>query len=88
MNDTPPTYTRLEAMAALGIKSPSTFHHLRRKYPQAFMVVRQGLGRTHLTLYDKATLDQFIVWRQLSKTFSAIINDPLAIFLPKKGKQS
>jgi hypothetical protein len=72
-------------MAALGIASPSAFHHLRKKYPQAFVVIKQGYGRGNQTLYDKKALDEFILWRQMSKMFSAVIDDPLAI-LTKKGK--
>jgi hypothetical protein len=79
------TYTRFEAMQALGITSPNAFHSLRRRYPQAFIVVHQGKGKGDLTLYDKAVLDKFIMWRSLTKMFDAIINDPLGIIL-KKGK--
>ncbi len=74
MNTNALTYTIDEAMAALGIKSPSTFHHLRNKYPSAFMVIKQGNGRGNLTLYDKPALDQFI---QLRNTLKSL-----------KGKQS
>lgn len=81
------TYTRPQAMQALGIVSPSAFHHLRKKYPSAFVVVQQGYGRGKLTLYDKAALDKFIEWRQVAKMYESIINDPLSIFF-KKGKQS
>lgn len=79
-------YTRIEAMQALGIESPNAFHSLRRRYPQAFVVVHKGTGKGNPTLYDKQTLDQFIMWRDLSKMFKAVTDDPLAIILPKKGK--
>jgi hypothetical protein len=67
MNTETPTYTRSQAMTALGIKSPSTFHHLRRKYPQAFVIIKQGYGRSSLTLYDRQALDNFIQWRNQYK---------------------
>jgi hypothetical protein len=81
------TYTRLEAMQALGISSPNAFHSLRRRYPQAFIVTHKGAGKGDPTLYDKETLDQFIMWRDLNKMFKAVTDDPLAIIL-KKGKKS
>ena len=59
------TYTRPEAMQVLGITSASAFHHLRRQYPQAFVVVQPGHGRSHPTLYDKASIDQFATWRTM-----------------------
>lgn len=69
MNTDTPTYTRSQAMTALGISSPSTFHHLRNKYPQAFVVVQQGQpGRGNQTLYNKAILDQFIQARTFLKS--------------------
>jgi len=68
------TYTRQQAMKALDITTPSTFHYLRHKYPQAFVVIKQGNGRTNYTLYDKSALDQFIQARNLFKSL--------------KGKQS
>jgi hypothetical protein len=58
------TYTRNEAMTALGIKSRSAFHHLKRKYPTAFVIVNQGTDRGNPTLYDKEALDRFIQWRK------------------------
>jgi hypothetical protein len=63
MTSNKPTYTRTQAMSALGIKSASTFHHLRNKYPRAFIVIHKGMGRNNPTLYDKTTLDQFVQWR-------------------------
>jgi hypothetical protein len=73
-------------MEALGISSPNAFHHLRRTYPKAFKVVHQGTGKGDLTLYDKKALDEFIFWRQMSEMFKAAADDPLAIFINKKGK--
>jgi hypothetical protein len=56
-------YTRQEAMDRLGLRSVNSFLQLERKYPYAFVVVKQGLNRKvgydkHLR-YDKATLDRF-----------------------------
>jgi len=85
MDNQSPTYTRIEAMQALGITSPNAFHSLRRRYPQAFKVVHPGKGKGDPTLYDKEALNQFIVWRDLNKLFKSVTDDPLAIFL-KKGK--
>jgi hypothetical protein len=82
------TYTRPEAMQALGISSPNAFHSLRRRYPNAFKVVHQGTSKKDLTLYDKKALDEFIAWRQVSRSFDAALNDPLGFILNKKGKQS
>ena len=79
------TYTRPEAMQVLGISSSNAFHSLRRRYPQAFKVVHQGKGKGDPTLYDKETLNQFVMWRDLNKMFQAVTDDPLAITL-KKGK--
>jgi hypothetical protein len=62
-----PTYTRTQAMAALGITTSSTFHHLRHKYPQAFVVIQPGYGRGNPTLYDKPAIDKFIEWRNQYK---------------------
>jgi hypothetical protein len=96
MNTQSSTYTRDQAMAALGITSPSAFHHLRRKYPGGFVVVKQGNGRTNFTLYDKTALDKFIAWRKvrkLTQTYSPgkhpawyIVDDLHK--KPKKGNQS
>jgi hypothetical protein len=69
MNANKPTYTRSQAMSALGIKSASTFHHLRNKYPEAFVVLQEGMGRNHPTLYDKNAVDKFIEWRKLLKNY-------------------
>ncbi|HET8671150.1 MAG TPA: hypothetical protein VFM05_11140 [Candidatus Saccharimonadales bacterium] len=54
MND---TYDRKEAMARVGFTSPNAFFQLERKYPEAFVVTKRGLGTD--IRYDKATLDQF-----------------------------
>jgi hypothetical protein len=68
----PLTYTRPEAMKLLGLKqtnSSSSFHYLRSKYPDAFVVVHQGKGKNDLTLYDKQALDKFIEWRNAKKEY-------------------
>jgi hypothetical protein len=62
------TYTRNQAMEALGINSPNSFHYLRRTYPSAFVVVRQGTSTSNPTLYDKQALDKFIQWRKEYKS--------------------
>jgi hypothetical protein len=62
------TYTVKEAMDRLGLKSKSTFLRLERKYPQAFVVVKQTKGlqqkKGKLIHYDKATLDRFAETRE------------------------
>jgi hypothetical protein len=67
MDNNAPTYTRSQAMDVLGITTPSTFHYLRHKYPQAFVVIKEGKGRSRFTLYDKAAIDKFIDWRNQYK---------------------
>jgi hypothetical protein len=69
MNKNPPTYTRHEAMAVLGITSGNAFHSLRRNYPKAFVVIHQGTGKGDVTLYDKDALDKFIQWRNTRKVY-------------------
>ena len=65
------TYTVKEAMDRLGLKSKSTFLRLERKYPHAFVVVKQTKGlkqkKGELIHYDKATLDMFAEQREQSK---------------------
>ena len=64
------TYTLKEAMDRLGIKGRSTFLRLERKYPQAFVIVKQTKGAkqkqgTNMHIhYDKATLDRFAETRE------------------------
>jgi hypothetical protein len=64
MNDGTPTYTRSQAMEALGIISPSAFHHLRRRYPRFFVVVKAGMGRNNPTLYHRELIDRFVELRK------------------------
>jgi hypothetical protein len=54
-------------MQALGIINRSTLHGLRSRYPQAFVVVKEGSGRSSQTTYDKQALDKFIEWRNQYK---------------------
>jgi hypothetical protein len=63
------TYTRVEAMKILGITSPTAFHHLRRTYPQAFVVVHKGVSKGDPTLYDKQAIDDFAKWRKVRKEY-------------------
>jgi len=58
------TYTRTQATAALGLKSRSAFHYLRRRYPKYFITTNQGTGKGNVTLYDKALIDKFIDLRK------------------------
>ncbi len=70
MSEQVTTYTTAQAMSALGIKSRSAFHYLRRQYPQVFTIVKLGSGRSIQTLYNKATIDQFASWRNQYKGVS------------------
>jgi hypothetical protein len=65
-----PTYTQKEAWKLLGINSPGAFWNLRRRYPNAFVIVQQGTGKGNPTLYDKQALDKFIAWRDSKKAFA------------------
>jgi hypothetical protein len=58
-------------MIALGVTSPSAFHHLRKKYATAFVVIKQGYGRGNPTLYDKQSIDKFIEWRNNRKVYQS-----------------
>jgi hypothetical protein len=65
------TYTVKEAMERLGLKSINTFLRLERKYPQAFVVVKQTKSLTQKKgkriHYDKASLDRFAEKREYVK---------------------
>ena len=54
------TYTHQQAMVLLRLISHNAFFQLRRKYPEAFVVVSKGAGKSPVTLYDKAALDRFV----------------------------
>ena len=52
------TYTRLQAMERLGLKSANAFFQLARKYPDAFVIMKQGKGVDDIR-YHKITLNRF-----------------------------
>jgi hypothetical protein len=54
------SYTSKEAMDKLHLTSRSVFRHLKRKYPQAFLVRQEERVPTYPVLYDKQALDRFI----------------------------
>jgi hypothetical protein len=53
-------YTNKQAMAKLDLTSRSAFYHMKRKFPQAFVVVDQSTENSKVTLYDRQTLDKFV----------------------------
>lgn len=53
-------YTNKQAMAKLDLTSRSAFYHMKRKFPQAFVVVNQSPESGNVTLYDKPALDKFV----------------------------
>lgn len=53
-------YTNKQAMAKLDLTSRSAFYHMKRKFPQAFVVVNQSTNSGNATLYDKQALDKFV----------------------------
>lgn len=59
------TYTLQEAMARLGFKSANAFFQLARKHPDAFVIIKRGLGRDNR--YHKGNLDRFAESRELFK---------------------
>jgi hypothetical protein len=61
MSDT--YYTRDEAMKLLGLRSTNSFHHLRRKYPEAFVNVNITKDGQKHPRYDKYVLDKFVAAR-------------------------
>ena len=54
------TYTSKQAMDKLHLTSRSVFRHLKRKYPQAFLVMRGERDPRYPILYEKQALDRFI----------------------------
>ena len=54
------TYTNKEAMDKLHLTSRSVFRHLRRKYPQAFLVLHEERDPKYPIQYDKQALDKFV----------------------------
>lgn len=57
------TYTRLQAMERLGLKSANAFFQLVRKYPDAFVIMKQGKGKDDIR-YHKVTLNRFAERRE------------------------
>ena len=53
-------YTNKQAMAKLDLTSRSAFYHMKRKFPQAFVVVNQSTENGKVTLYDRQALDKFL----------------------------
>lgn len=61
------TYTRIEAIRRLGIKSIAEFNKLKHNYPEAFVVVKVEVSGYAKTYYDKDTLDRFVRLRAYYK---------------------
>ena len=59
------TYTRDQVMQRLGIKSRNAFKHLAKKYPESFILVKQGSFK--FPRYDKAAIDNFAKIRESLK---------------------
>ena len=53
-------YTNKQAMAKLDLTSRSVFYHLKRKFPEAFVVINKSPESGNITLYDKQALDKFV----------------------------
>jgi hypothetical protein len=47
-------------MDKLNLTSRSAFYHFKRKFPHAFVVVKQHTTSGDGTRYDKQTLDKFV----------------------------
>jgi hypothetical protein len=54
------SYTNKQAMAKLDLTSRSAFYHMKRKFPHAFVVVKQSTESDNITRYDKQALDKFV----------------------------
>lgn len=54
------TYTNKQVMDKLHLTSRSVFRHLKRKYPQAFLVMHEARDPKYPILYDKQALDKFV----------------------------
>jgi hypothetical protein len=65
------TYTLKQAIERLGLKGANSFFQLERKYPEAFVVVKQVPGsdaHSHKNVhYHKAMLDRFAERREYYK---------------------
>jgi hypothetical protein len=53
-------YTSKQAMAKLDLTSRSAFYHMKRKYPHAFVVVKESTESDNIARYDKQALDKFV----------------------------
>ena len=53
-------YTNKQAMAKLDLSSRSAFYHMKRKFPEAFVVMNESPESGNVTLYDKQALDKFV----------------------------
>jgi hypothetical protein len=62
------TYTRKQAMERLGVRSTHAFTHMVKKYPDAFVVVKNDLYK--FRVYDKEALDNFAKIRETIKRIS------------------
>lgn len=62
------TYTNKQAMDKLGLTSRSAFYHLKRTYPQSFVIVNQSTDGRNVTAYDKQALDKFMETLECVKT--------------------
>ena len=61
------TYTSNEAMAKLDLTSRSAFYHMKRKFPDAFVVVDPGTEKGNVAQYDKKAFDKFLQTLKTSK---------------------
>lgn len=59
------TYTLKQAMDRLGLKTHISLLRLERKYPAAFVVLKQKQGKA--IEYDKTTIDRFADLRDYYK---------------------
>jgi len=60
-------YTSKRAMVMLDLTSRSAFYHMKRKFPDAFIVMNQNTEKGNVTLYDKQALDKFVETAKSSK---------------------
>jgi hypothetical protein len=60
-------YTSKQAMVMLDLTSRSAFYHMKRKFPDAFIVMNQNTEKGNVTLYDKQALDKFVKTTKSSK---------------------
>ena len=53
-------YTSKQAMVMLDLTSRSAFYHMKRKFPDAFIVMNENTEKGNVTLYEKLALDKFV----------------------------